>query len=171
MAASSVTVQPNAGGAAVAYTVGADTIVRGRATELVQLKTDDPVVVVTVNSAAEARMIVSPPQARPAGGARQGGRGPQAQFFVSPDAIGAMGMSMGMAPGMGMGMGMPPTMAWMHSMADSEGDDLDALFQVAPFEDDDEVVAPPAAAPAMKVTAERDAMGGLRAMFRQGGPR
>src|SRR5690606_22257756 len=45
----SVTVQPNGGGSAVTYTVGADTQIHGRVRELVQLKADDKVAVMTVN--------------------------------------------------------------------------------------------------------------------------
>lgn len=68
-AAPSVMVQPNAGGSPVTYTVGADTQIHGRVRELVQLKVDDKVTVVTVNGSSEARMITATPDIRK-GGAR-----------------------------------------------------------------------------------------------------
>lgn len=89
-ASPSVTVQPNAGGNAVIYTVGTDTQIHGRARELAQLKADDKVTVITVNGSAEARSIIAAPEfrkgnARPARPGREGDA-PRAgaRFEVAP---------------------------------------------------------------------------------------
>jgi len=99
--ASTVTVQPNSGGA-VTYAVGQDTVIRGNAKQLVQLKAGDKVTVVTVNGSNEARMIMGMPQP-PAAKAGQGkdNGGPNRQRFefrlpgglpgaLNPGADGAM---------------------------------------------------------------------------------
>lgn len=98
-AASSVTVQPNAGGSPVTYTVGPDTQIHGRARELVQLKADDKVAVMTVNGSSEARSIMAAPEfRRGAAHPLRPGRGDEpkagARFEVRPlfDGMGMMGM-------------------------------------------------------------------------------
>ena len=98
--APSVTVQPNAGGSPVTYTVGADTQIHGRARALVQLKMDDKVTVITVNGSSEARAIMSALEVRqapvrPARPGRGGAEGPKAgaMFEVAPfwEGMGGMG--------------------------------------------------------------------------------